>query len=222
MGHEMEIVLVPIEMAQNSIEARKIVLRQLIDNEVDSPHVGGVFSGEMTTHAGIGDIVLPYHNKEMRKVARAGIRKLKDIKDAVNKEGYAATLVKDIKKFVPEFAGIDEGDLLDLLNLEMIGIETDVTLHSEKGELVFTFVESSQREEYWEQYWKERGGRNEYMRLGYGDDAILVNDLLWDNLIESRARGDLKVRNLDGRKGGDITGRNVIGKKWAVVVDMVD
>jgi len=223
MGHERVLVLIPKEKAKNSFEARKFVLYKLIDEingricgEYFEPSIGGVFSGEMAIHAGIDEIVIPYNDKEMREVVRNGIGKIIGfINSEIEKSKEVHILASEIKREVPEFEVYNDGDLLDAFRLELHGIDIDITFDAKTGDVVYIFEKSSRRPEFWEQFW-EKSGRYEFVDLGYEDDAILVNELLYWNLIEKH---DIEVADIEKEK---ITPENVIGKKWAVLVDKAD
>jgi hypothetical protein len=57
------------------------------------------------------------------------------------------------------------------------------------------------------------GGRYRYAELGYEDDAMIVNECLFREVVEPE-----ESRVIDLEKA-DITPENIIGKRWIVVVD---
>lgn len=142
MGHERVLVLIPKEKAKNSFDARKFVLIRLIYEingricgEYFEPSIGGVFSGEMA-HAGIDEIVVPYHNKEMREVVRKGKDKIIGfIKSEIDKRKEVSILASEIKREVPEFGVYNDDDLLDALRLELHGIDIDMTFSTKTDEV---------------------------------------------------------------------------------------
>lgn len=224
MGHERVLVLIPKEKAKNSFEARKFVLIMLIDEingricgEYFEPSIGGVFSGEMAIHAGIDKIVVPYYNKEMREVVRKGKDKIIGfIKSEIDKRKEVSILASEIKREVPEFGVYNDDDILDALRLELHGIDINITFSVKTDEVIYKFKNSSRILEFWEDFWKEKNGRYVFTDLGYEDDAILVNELLYHGLI---AKNGTEIIDIEKEK---ITPENVIGKKWAVLVDKVD
>lgn len=223
MGHERVLVLIPKEKAKNSFEARKFVLIRLIDEingricgEYFEPSIGGVFSGEMAIHTGIDKIVVPYYNKEMREVVRKGKDKIIDfLKSEIDKRKEVSILASEIKREVPEFGVYNDDDLLDALRLELHGIDINITFNVKTDEVIYKFKNSSRMLEFWEDFWK-KNGRYVFTDLGYEDNAILVNELLYHGLI---AKNGAEIIDIENEK---ITPENVIGKKWAVLVDKVD
>jgi len=74
MGNEVIYILVPKEIAKNSIDARKLVLLTIQEKKLGTPgrypFIGGIFSGIFSEFCIIERLPLPYYNNELRKIIR--------------------------------------------------------------------------------------------------------------------------------------------------------
>lgn len=241
MGHEAIFVLIPKEKAENSFQARRLVILK-IENAIKAfsdppyPRIGGDFSGLLSDLCGNKPII-PYYNKEMRDSVRKITPDLaKQLKKAIKSSEFyerADVRASDIKK-LPELKKYNDADLMDALRLELAPMGLVINLAWTRGEeLVYKFTElipykitSDLRE----------NGRDASFELGYEDDANIVNECLYREVID-KMKG--KVIDIDdiGEKvmamatGGkkniiignkNITPENVIGNKWIILVDYVD
>lgn len=236
MTHEAVFVLVAKEEAKNSFEARRLVALT-IENEIRMfysppyPRVGGDFSGLLSDLCGEKAIV-PFYNEELRDSVRKYFSKLvPELKSLIEKQENKRALVKvsEIKKLVPEIKKYNDADLLDALRLELSPIGLDVNLEwTRKEEIVYTFtklykpfvVTSDLRE----------NGRDASLEFGYEDDAMLINECLYREVIDKRQGRIMYIEDIGkdtmdlAAKGGlkEIRPEDVIGKKWIVLVDHVD
>lgn len=226
MGHTSIIVLVPKEKAINSFEARKLTLRTLEESEEKRLYgegyeysIGHRFSGLFSDICG-GKAVVPYYNKEMRDIVRKGIDKIADfIKGEIEKTREVYILASEIKKEIPEYKTYNDGDLLDALRLEFKGIDINIAWHVKTWDVIYIFETSLQKLEFWEQFW-EKNGRYEFVELGYEDDAMIINECLYREMVKEPERIiDIDIGPITKE---DITPEKMIGKKWAVLVDAVD
>lgn len=219
MGHEAYFLLLKKEKAKDSFEARKFVLWTLEEEREKriftgyyEPYIGGAFSGILSDTCG-GKTILPYYNEEMRKVVREKISKyIPWIKEQIekNRSKEISILAKELKNAIPEFKKYTDSDLLDALRLELYSMELNVDMNWHMTrEIAYTFKHSGPSPDLW------KNGRYEFIELGYEDDAMIVNECLYREIIDKE---NDRVKDIEKEK--IIPG--IIGKKWIVLVDRVD
>lgn len=195
--------------------------------------IGGTFTGLLYQLCGekAEDASLPYYNKELRDSVRRTLPKLvPELKDAIKtekEEKYikrAPILVSVIRELFPELKKYNDADLLDALRLELIpmGLNIDDIGWHKSGEIIFVFKEIAQGDIIPE--WKN--GRSNLLELGYEDDAKIVNECIYREVIEKEdvARiitiEDYVSKNTDVLLREKLTPENTIGKRWIVLIEI--
>lgn len=195
--------------------------------------IGGTFTGLLSQLCGgkTEDTALPYYNKELRDSVRRTLSILvPELKDAIEREkekkyiNRAPILASVIRELFPEVKKYNDADLLDALRLELIPIGwdiDDIEWHK-SGEIIFVFKEITQGDIIPE--WKN--GRSVLSELGYEDDAKIVNECIYREIIEKEdiARiitiEDYVSKNIDVLPREKLTPENTIGKKWIVLTEI--
>lgn len=160
----------------------------------------------------------------------------------INASNYAAQIKKviensiyeradirasDLKK-LPELKKYNDADLMDALRLELAPMGLDISLAWTRGsELVYKFTEITPHVITPD---LRENGRDASFELGYDDDAMIVNECLYREVVDKMKEKIIDVDNIGesmigvAAKGGKkkITQENVIGKKWIVLADYVD
>lgn len=224
--HEALLVLVPKYDAENSYEARKLVLLNLEEisgkNALAEYSVGGIFSGLLSDICG-DKLILPFYNKEMREVVKKGIDKIGDqIRELVKKDKEANIPASVMKKAIPGSDKYNDADLLDILRREFKDLDIDLSyvVHVKTpselrtGDIVYRFKPLIPlSEDPTKGYFTNK--RYIAVELGYEDDAMIVNKCLYLEVIDKAIE---KV--IDIYKGPTDITPEIVGKKWLVLVDI--
>lgn len=234
MQHETIFVLLPKEKAENSFEARRLVVLEIEKNiksfnDPPYPKIGGDFSGLLSDICG-GKPTIPYYDKEMRDSVRINASNYAaQIKKVIENSIYERADIRasDLKK-LPELKKYNDADLMDALRLELAPMGLDISLAWTRGsELVYKFTEITPHVITPD---LRENGRDASFELGYDDDAMIVNECLYREVVDKMKEKIIDVDNIGesmigvAAKGGKkkITQENVIGKKWIVLADYVD
>lgn len=224
--HEALLVLVPKYDAENSYEARKLVLLNLEEisgkNALTEYSIGGIFSGLLSDICGDKPI-LPFYNKEMRDVIKKGIDKIGDqIRELVKKGKEANIPASVMKKAIPGSDKYNDADLLDILRREFKDLDIDLSYvvhfktlsEMRTGDIVYNFKPLIPlSEDPTRGYFTNK--RYAAVELGYEDDAMIVDKCLYLEVIDKAIE---KV--IDIYKGPTDTTPEIVGKKWLVLVDI--
>jgi len=235
MGNEAIFILVPKERAKNSIEARKLVLLTIQEKRLGIPgrypFIGGIFSGLFSEICVIERPHLPYYNNELRKIIRDKF--LNYYIPWMEKRPILADLhLLVIKKDIPELEKYSDSDILDALRLELypkVAIYLEIGPKNGKVSTLFrfkteisdtTFKPVPPPPEKW------INGRYEFAELGYEDDAVLVNECIYQQIIDKEIEKILNIEDIEEKniiiataKRIKITQYNTIGKKWIVLLN---
>lgn len=224
--HEVLLVLVPKYDAENSYDARKLVLLNLEEisgkNALTEYSVGGIFSGLLSDICGDRPI-LPFNNKEMREIVKKGIDEIRDqIRELVKKEKELNIPASVMKKAIPGSDKYNDADILDIIRREFKDLDIDLSYviyakapsKARTGDIVYIFESLIPlSEDPTRGYFTNK--RYAAVELGYEDDAMIVNKCLYLEIIDK-----VKEKVIDIYKGPiDIT-PEIVGKKWLVLVDI--
>lgn len=195
IGHEALLVLVPKYDAEDSYEARKLVLLNLEEisgkNALSEYSIGGIFSGLLSDICG-EKAVVPYYNKEMREVIRKGIDKIGDqIRELLKKKKEISIPASEMKKAIPGSKEYNDADLLDALRLEFKDFDIDVSYivsmvtpsNRKIGDIIYIFKPLIPlSEDPTRGYFANK--RYAAVELGYEDDAMITNECLYREVID--------------------------------------
>lgn len=237
MSHEPVFILVPKEEAKNSFDARRLVVLEIRDRIKESypppyPRIGGDFSGLLSGLCDNKPIkpIIPYYNKEIRNSAKEISKSVPYLKEVIERGKHKSAVAKasDVKRSIPELEKYNDADILAALRLELVPIGLTV-------DLVWTF-----RDEIAYKFTKItphmitpdllENGRDTSLELGYEDDAMIVDDCLYREVID-KMKGKIiyiddigkEILALASRgRLKEIRPEDVIGKKWIVLVDYID
>lgn len=253
--HDAVFVLLPIVEAKDSSEARKIV-ELSIQWKMDpytypTPVIGGYFSGLLSDLCGEKAIV-PYYNKELRDVVQKNFSNVatwlkNEIKKATDHKVVSSPDV--LKGQFPEFKKYSDTDLFYAIRLELAPMGLDVGIGT--GFKRLSPSESHPdlaffRDQYIAYIFRDinpyiitpemlRDGRDILAEFGYEDDAKIINNCLYQEIIEKEKErvidifdigqegADYKIKRFYRFKREDYTKRpeKVIGKMWIILVDYV-
>lgn len=234
MENDAIFILVPKEKAKSSIDARKLVLLTIQDKGLGYPRgypfIGGIFSGLFSEICIMERPILPYYNNELRKIIRDKF--LKYYMPWMEKRKLLVSLhVLAIKKDIPELEKYTDSDILDVLRLELYSGEIVIYLEilSKDGKIITLFRFKSginlksapPSPDMWE------NGRYRYAELGYEDDAVIVNECIYREIIDKQREKVLNIEDIEEKniivamaKRIKTTQYNTIGKKWIVLLDV--
>lgn len=235
MGEDAVFILVPKERAKNSIDARELVLLTIQEKRLGSPgrypFIGGIFSGLFSDACIMERPPLPYYNNELRKIIRN--RFLKYHVPWMEKRSILTSLhMSAIKKDIPELKKYTDSDILDAIRLELYPkVAVYLEILYKNGEIITLFRFKTEVSDaifkpvppppdMWE------NGRYKYAELGYEDDALIVDECLYQEIIDKEIEKVLNIEDLEEKniivstaKKVKITPYNTIGKKWIVLLN---
>lgn len=250
--HDAVFVLAPTVEAEDSFEARKLV-ELSIQWEMDpytypTPVIGGYFSGLLSDLCGEKAIV-PFYNKELRDTVRKNFSNVVPwLKDEIKKatDHKVVSSSNALKGQFPELKKYSDTDFFYALRLELAPMGLDVSIGTgfkkltppeEHPNLAFF------RDQYTAYIFRNinpytitpemlRDGRDISAEFGYEDDAKIINDCLYQEIIEKEKERVIDIFDIgqesdDKRKRfyyfkrADYTKRpeKVIGEMWIVLVD---
>lgn len=244
--HEAIFVLVPTSEAKDSFEARKLVelviqWREDIFYSVPYPRIGGYFSGLLSDICDEKAIV-PYYNKELRETVRKNFSNIIPwLKDEIEKRTKLLLRPYDIKEKFPELKKYSDIDLLYTLKLELVPMGIDANIGFTRETLPPSELSpplSFFRDETMVYIFRKitpyiitpetlRDGRDESADFGYEDDAMIVDECLYQEIIDKEKEKVIDIYAI-GEKATTTVKRiigkipeNIIGKTWIVLVDYI-